>query len=253
MIAADAELTVEDGGIFQIKAVYDGGAGVDEYVYYEFDMTNDSTTTYPYVTFRYKTSESAAGAKIKIVLVYTVGDQTILDQVYSTSWVTTTVDLTAAKTFDKIQIYADDDGTDGTFYVYLDWLILHKSTFTIEDWDSLNWVMRKKMPSLDMPGKDGDNQQNLGIGEMALRMSGSMKQGQTWGTPMGQHLLSAFRDDSFSYFTSDLYNGPVIFSMFDLGQDKNVGQQRGYTLELTPFTKANLKSTLYADKEWYGK
>jgi len=130
MVAADAVPTISNGDWLEIKAVFDEAA-TDEYVYYEKDISNISSDTYTRFLLRWKTSASSLGAKAKVILVFTSGSQTILDGSYSTSWQVTSGDITSGKTIDKIQVYADDDGTDGTFYVYYHFVLLHKDTFTL--------------------------------------------------------------------------------------------------------------------------
>ena len=131
MAGGDATLTVDNGDYFKIEAVFDGGAGVDEYCYYEFDMTNISSDVYTQYLIRWKTSDAANGAMAKVFLDFTAGDQTILTSSYSTDWTVSTGTITAGKTIDQIRLYADDDGTDGTFYVYYDFTLLFKNTFTL--------------------------------------------------------------------------------------------------------------------------
>jgi len=129
MAVGDATPSTLHGDWLKIEAVFDGGA-TDEYCYYEKDITNISSDTYKKFFVRYKTSESANGAQAKVVLVFTSGTQTILDSAYSTLFTVASGDITAGKTIDKIQFWADDDGTDGTFYVYYDFLLLCAGTFT---------------------------------------------------------------------------------------------------------------------------
>jgi len=129
MLAGDATPTILYGDVLQIEAVFDEGA-TDEYCNYEKDITNFSSNTYPYFIVRWKTSESANGAKAKVILGFTSGTQVILDESYSTTWKVASGTITADKTIDKVFFYAEDDGTNGTFYVYYDFILLHKGTFT---------------------------------------------------------------------------------------------------------------------------
>lgn len=125
-----ATLAVENDDIFKITGTMDNAA--DEYVTYEKDITNISTDLYPKLLVRWKTTLAAAGLQAKINAVYTVGN-TSTTLGFSTAWTTTTIDLTAGKTLDKIQLIADDnpDSTaTGTDYIYFDFIMVCKGVFT---------------------------------------------------------------------------------------------------------------------------
>lgn len=159
------------GDVLQIEAIFDDGA-TEEIVYYEKDITNISTNTYSKYLLRYKTSASSAGAHAQVMLDFTAGDQTILDDAYSTTWKIATGDITSGKTVDKIRFYADDDGTNGTFYVYYDFLLLHNGIFTLPNvaYD-LEFRPPPRYASIPIPSRVGDITQNMGSESATVRMS----------------------------------------------------------------------------------
>jgi len=100
-----AALTVVDGDIFKIEVTASVGNKVAYYSYPDEGGAPDIdilSTTYPKALFRYKTSSTSI--KAKIVLVFSSGTQTILDETSSTSWTTGTANITTAKTSKKNKI-----------------------------------------------------------------------------------------------------------------------------------------------------
>jgi len=162
MDAAHTTIEVMSGDYFKIKGVFDEGA-TNEYSYYQYNMTNISSDIYTKFLCRYKTSELANGARAKIALVFTSGSQTVLDYCYSTTWDVVVTDITAGKTIDYIQFWVDDDGTDGTFYTYYDFALLHKGTFTLPNTAyGMNFAPAPRYAYLGIPSKVTDTTQNLG-------------------------------------------------------------------------------------------
>lgn len=130
MANGDATPSIIHDDYLKVEAVFDNGA-TNEYVYYEKDISNLSSDIYTRWLLRCKTSVSANGANIIASLVFTAGDpQTIVTDTYSTEWTVLSGTVTSGKTIDKIRVFANDDGTDGTFSVEFDFVLLHKGTFT---------------------------------------------------------------------------------------------------------------------------
>lgn len=177
MLDGDATLSVENNDYFKIKAIFDDGA-TDEFCNYEYDFSNISSDTYTNFFVRYKTSVGADGAQAKVILVFTDGTQTILDESYSTSWTVASGDITSGKTIDKIQLYAEDEGDDGTFYVYYDFVLLYKNTFTFPNTAyGLDFTPPPRYALLQPPSKVTDTQQNLGSRSATVRIGCDLDQG----------------------------------------------------------------------------
>ena len=257
MLDADAELSVLYHDIFQIKAVFDEGAGVDEYCNYEYDLNpNISSNTYTKFLLRYKTSEGSAGAQAKAVIIFTAGDQTILEPSYNTTWAVVDGDITSGKTIDKVQFWADDDGTDGTFYVYFDFLLLHEGTFTFPQFTNVYPLhLANQYVKLRPYGRVGDIKHYAGMDSPTIRLEGPMDTNIAWGTPDGEYLYRIFHEahtDPWQWFTSDLINCKMVPEVFDIGQQAASGNQRMWMLNLGKYDKSSGSETTWSDLQWLG-
>lgn len=242
-------ITCNDGDVIAIEGTCDAAA--DEYVYYEYDMTNISSDTYPKITIRYKTSASSGGLGAKVVLVFTAGTQTVLDVSYSTSWTETTVAVTAAKTIDKIQIWADD--TDavaaGTFQVYYDFIMVHKGTFTFPVVSEIEELeIENKDADLGIPGRDGDIQQGLGNQSWRIMIAGDMDNWGTWGSgsgatqTFGEYLLdvaSSARTEPFQWYVSDDVSCKMRCRKFRIYKQARTGTARKWVMDLVRYSKSS--------------
>ena len=242
MAGGDATPSTHYWDKLRIAATFDEGA-TDEYVYYEKDVDNYSSNTSPVFLIRYKTSASSAGAHAKVVLDFTAGTQIILDNAYSTTWTTVTGAITPAKTIDKIRFYADDDGTNGTFYVYYDFLLLHKGIFTWPYCDNVNFISPNRINKLGVPGRVGDITQYGGSESASVHVTGTMDTGTGWYDEVdtikpGSYLYKVVHDmrtDPWQWFTSDVCNMKTSVDRFEIGQIKDSGVQRVYDLLLSEY------------------
>jgi hypothetical protein len=171
-----ASMTAEHGDYFEISGTCDNVA--NEYAYYTKDITDISTTIYPKLLVRWKTSEAANGLQARITAWY--NDATFTDTVlgFSTIWKTSTIDLVAGKTLDKIRIYADDNPDTiaaGTFYVYFDFILVCQGIFTFPfvsggvELEGFN-----NLQHLKIPGKVGNATQYLGGDDSTIRVYGDI-------------------------------------------------------------------------------
>ena len=259
MLGADATLTVQHKDIFQIQADFDDGAGTDEYCYYEKDITNISSNTYPKYLIRWKTSAGSAGAQAKVVLVFTAGTQEI-ELGYNTTWAVASGDTTSGKTIDKVRFYADDEldvTPNGTYYVYYDFLLLHRGTFTFPFVDGRVFLKpSKKNVELDIPFRDTGILQQFGMKSPQILLEGTMNTNRNWGTPDGEYLYYILRNpDPWQWFTNDLINCKVVVDNegFSLGYDKNVAAQRVWSLPLKLYSLSSLAESTWDDKQWFGQ
>lgn len=261
MLAADAVLSVLYNDIFQIKAVFNDGPGTDEHCYYEYDLNpNIMSNTFTKFLLRYKTSEGSAGAQAKAELVFTAGTQTILDESYSTTWKVVAGDITPAKTIDKVRFYADDElnvTPNGTYYVWYDFMLLHKGTFTFPFVNgSIFLTGPKESVEIAILCKDAGNIQHLGMESPRILIEGTMDTNVSWGTPDGEYLYYILRDhDVWQWLTSDLINCKVVVDQegLRLGYDKNVAAQRIWTLPLKLYSQSSLGEVTWGEKQWFGK
>lgn len=201
MTAANATLTVTYGDVFKITAVFDDTA-LDEYCFYEYDITNITSTAYPKYLVRWKTSESSAGAKALIELVFTDSTVQNIPLGYSTEWTITNGTITSGKTIDQVRFYADDDGTDGTFYVYYDFLLLYKGAFPMPNTVPVNLNFPPRYANIGIPVRVGDITQNLGSESAFAQVSCDLDIG-TWKR----------YDDSTPPICLDYVHGEVFYDI----------------------------------------
>ena len=172
MDAAHATPSTLHGDVLQIEAIFDDGA-TSELVYYRKDITSISSDIYTKFLLRYKTDKSASGARAQVVLDFDDATiQVLLDATYNTTWTTVLGTITPGKTTDYIRFYAVDDGTDGTFYVYYDFLLFHKDTFTFPNVAyGLDFTPPPRYATIPIPSRVGDITQNLGSESATVRAS----------------------------------------------------------------------------------
>ena len=258
MADADASLTVLYNDVFKITAKFDQGA-TDEYVYYQKDITDISSDIYSKFLIRYKTSESANGAKAKVMLGFSDSSaQTILDGSYSTRWTTASGTVTSGKTISYVRIYADDDGTDGTFYVYYDFILLCEGTFSFPYVHSIDPLqLSNRYADLAIPGRDGDIQQYLGMKSPLIKLSGDMEEG-TWGgskIEFGEFLYRIFHEnyhDPWQWFTSDLINCKVTPRDFYISQKHDSNAHRVWNLVLAMYSASSGAESTWNSLQWLG-
>lgn len=257
MDSADATPSTLHGDILQVKAIFDDGA-TDEYVYYRRDISNISSDEYPAFLVRYKTSEAANGAQAKVELVFTSGSQILLDSTYSTTWATASGSITAGKTIDYILFYADDDGTDGTFYVYYDFLLLHKGTFTFPHIGpgQIRPDFNRKKAFLEIPGRDGDIEHDLGMKSPEIVLSGALLEGEDWGTPDFEKLYYIVRDsDPWQWFTCDrpyIRCKASVQGFTPLNTISDNTATLGWELRLKQYSLSDLGASAWDNKQWFG-
>jgi len=262
MVDADATLSVADNDILQIEAIFDGGAAVDENVYYEKDITDVAVADYPKYLVRWKTSGGSAAAQAKIQLVGDGGGPNIqtISLGYSTTWKESRGDVTVTDTnIDKIRFYADDELNEtpnGTYYVYYEFLLLHVGTFTIPQWDTCELIMENRDADVEIPGRVGDIDQYLGMKSPYIHMDGPMDTNTAWGTPDGEYMykihLRRFTEP-WQWLTCDMGNFKVTSRILKIGQYKDSGYQRMWTWDLKLYSKSSGDATLWgSDLEWLG-
>ena len=201
MAAGDAVETITNNDYLHISATFNNGAGVDEYCYYERDITNVAASTCGRYLLRYRTSAAAAAAKAKAILVFSdASTQTILAAGYSTSWNLASGTITVGKTVDKIQLYADDDGIDGTFWVEYDFILIYTGTFTLPNTAyGMNIDLAPREAVIGIPSKDTDTTQNLGTQSIPIMIGCDLDQ----------------ETDDYSWKrANDTFDGQVFWDIF---------------------------------------
>lgn len=141
-----------------------------------------STTVYPYLRYRYRTTGNAT-AKI-IVTFSDAATQTILAETASTTWATAQVTLTAAKTVDHVTLYVCD-GVGSAIY---DFININKGTYIYPNALTLEETFTVNDASIPVPGRQGEVTQALGtsLSEVRIRSDIQIDAGvnvQQWKRP----------------------------------------------------------------------
>lgn len=264
-------LSVLYGDVFEIKCE-DVNTPETEYVYYEKNIDNISSDTYPKFLLRYKTSVSANGVGARVRLIFTSGEQWILggsEPQFSTTWKVVSGDITSDKTIDKIQLWADDwpNSIDsGTYYVYFEFVLLHKGTFTFPFVHTLKIDPELNDVELGIPGRDGDITQDLGSkltpiyinGEMDVRNEDVTPPQNPWKiTPRGTYgaygeifysILHEASSDPWQWLTSELANFKVRLIKFPLSMERDSKVQRRYELLLKEYRLSDASHETYEER-----
>ena len=242
----------------------------DEYATYTADITDISSSTYTKCLVHWKTSESINGCGARVQLEFDdASTQWILGETtpqFSQQWQLTSETVTTGKTIDKIHLYADDypDGaaSDGTSYVYYDYVLLCKNIFTFPYVTSPDGNARvqldldNEIAELHPPGMMGSHTQEVGLKNPVILLNGTMDSNTSWGTPYGQHLYYIWlhvHEDPWQWFTSDLINCKVLPKHFSIAQDSGVDALRTWNAELMMYNKSGGGKTEWKDNiEWVG-
>ena len=127
-------------------------------VYYLWHSVDISPSVYPKFVYRYKTSNT--NIKAKIEAVFTGGNQDILSESSSTTWVTGSATLDTDKGgLQWIRLYANQ----ATGQVYYDFVLVCKGIFTFPNCGyGLEFTPPARYAMLEIPTRVGDITQNLG-------------------------------------------------------------------------------------------
>lgn len=232
----------------------------DEYIYRLYDLTNFSSTTFNNFAIKWKTYDSSNSLGARAKVRYTVGTEWILGETvpqFDLDWHITTGTLTTGKTVDKLELWADDypDTVDSAVsVVYFDWIMFYTGTFSFPDFKVFPLGLDKKIARLEIPGRDGDVIQDLGMKSPELVLRGNMQSGESWGTPLGEYMYYMLRETGkWQWFTSDMVNCQVVPTYFGPSQDVSSGQQRLWELRLLLHKLSSLGETHWDGKAWFGK
>jgi len=298
--AGDITPTYLHGDILEIRLFSNQGNTLESgfYSYPNKDGANNlafSTTTWPKFLVRYKTSSATAaeGAAAKVVLAfngYVVASsvdvniaaghaQEILTNSFSTTWTTAIGDINPTKTLDHILLFAecDDTAAIGTDYVYYDFVLIHKGTFTFPyvPPGGVHYELPYKTVELDVPGRDGGILQRLGMKSPLVTVEGTMNASDTasdWKAApstsslavrslYGNRLYKITRGmqgdyrESWNWFTSDLVNCKVTpdTNPFRISTDPDEKEQRKYSLHFKQFSLSSLGEADWDELEWAGQ
>ena len=225
MAAGDASIS-SDGDVLHMLGVTDDVAQ-QEWFYHEIDLAAGDNFYSAYCSVRFKTDHASAGLGAYIVLVYDDADTQVIDLGYSQSWKVTTTALDhTAKAIDKIRIYAREDAAanaNGTAYVYYDYILFHTGTLTFPHVNTVNVNIQNKIAQLEVPGRDGDILQHLGMKTAEIVVNVSILEGEAWRSvstnPEFDYLLNGIYEDTWSYFTNSrpLIRCQVMYKGFSFG------------------------------------
>lgn len=253
-----ATLTVDSGTIFNIEVTVSAG---NKSVYYELNLDNTSSATYPEVYILYKTSDASIKAKVSVILTG-AGEEVVLSETSNTDWTLASATLTLHDTIDKIRIYA----TQATGDVYFHWLMIYKGTVTPPNFKRILYDFPVKIAKIPIPGRDTDILQHLGRDNAKFTIEGDMQSGETWGSKtganadssvqtFGEYLYYVLRERKFQWLTTDLGNFKVMPDPtgFSFGQEEASGQQRTYRLKFIEYEAGDTSASTFDDPTWYGE
>lgn len=243
-----ATLTNKEGDFYMIDATSGSGS-----VYWENDIDNRDPGIYKKFLFRYATSSS--NIKAKIELIFTGGSQIVLDESSSIPWAYGCVDVDDDKgDVDKIRIYA----TSGAGEVLYDFLLLTEGFWQIPyvsrdgksggvDLSILRDVVKMKPPGRSVIHQD------LGLGQVQIRLIGDMDTRSEWKTnPVGSPLYQILLDGGWQWFDSDLIKCKVLPVDFKPSLAAGSGKQRLWGLTLEQYSVASSASVYYSGFDFWG-
>lgn len=250
----DTGLTVLYNDIFRLTGT---ASAADKKTYWEYDITNITSASYPYFMVYYETSVGSVGLGAKVELVFTSGTQTILDTDFSTTWKIASGTVTEGKTVDKVRFYAVSDAACSGQSVSYDFLLLHAGIFNFpfvsgrEQLDLVN-TYADLMP----PGRQGFISQYVGMESPLIQLSGEMDTGSGWGTPDGEYLYKIWKlacSDPWQWFDSDLIKCKVTPRRFTLSKDSSVKAQRDWSCELRKYDRSSGAESVWGTLQYYGE
>lgn len=260
-----AALTVEDGDVFKIEGTCNDAG--DEYVHYEKDITDISSTLYNKYLVRWKTSAAANGLKAYISFEYDDASFDDVDLGFSTSWTVSSGTIDTAKTLDKIRFGATDDPNSidaGTFQVYYDFLMVHVGTFTFPFVDGTEDIsLQNNIVYVKIPRRVGNITQYQGADSPIIRLNGKMDTNTSWAasgyTTLGFDLMRILKEmhkDPFQWLTTDLLgtSGGCKVTMPKLKISKVAGSksQRLWELEMRNYSKSGGDASSWPYLSWIG-
>ena len=233
-ISHEVRTFTSDGDVFTMSGTTATNGHIESF-YEQLDITNFSSDTYPKLTVRWNTSATVTspGLQAQVKVIYSDNSTSTHVLGYTSTGAmptVTTVNLTAAKTVSKIELWAIEDvaaNPNGTHYVYYDWFIFHAGTFTFPhvapggvDYDSL-----MKLAQIEIPGREGDINQRLGMKSPTITVTGDVLEGEQWESaatwPNFDYFLVGLKNDTWAYFTCDKprIRCQVMYKRFRMGMD----------------------------------
>lgn len=246
MLATDATLTVVDDDLFRIEAVVDDAG--NEYCYYQYPTAGSplsiDTDTYKKLLVRWKTNVASNGVGARVMVWYDAAWHYAAVGVdypeFNIGWKVSSADLPPNKTIEYVAFVADDypdDCPSDTYYVYFDFILLHKDTFTIPATDAIHLRFRNQFVDLSPLERVGEISQNLGATSPEITLTGTVKSNTGWGSPLLEKLYDIYfnaHQEPWQWFTSDLINCKVTIRDFDASQ-MGASSQRKWELRLKKF------------------
>jgi hypothetical protein len=169
MTDGQTSIAATNDDYFTVKGVCDSAD--DESVYFENDITNLAPTIYTKFLVRWKTSVASNGCGARVQLVFADNSTQDLLQAaaipqFSTTWTVTTGTITTGSNINKVRIWADDypdDCPNGTYYVYVDCILLFKDWFTFPNTEfGTEFTPPPRYAMIPIPSRIVDITQNLG-------------------------------------------------------------------------------------------
>lgn len=214
-VGLGATLTTENDDWLKITGTPD--AVGDEYTYYEKNIPNISSTLYPKLLVRWKTSAIAApGLQAKITVWYDDSSSTETTLGFSAGWKTTTIDLPTGKMIAEISIYADDNPNTlaaGTFYVYFDFILICGGVFVFPNCaGGLIFTPSSRDINLQIVSRIGNVDQYMGADDATVECSCNLDIGN-W-----KRTLDTVNGEVFMDIVHNSYREP--FQWLDTGTEQ---------------------------------
>jgi len=155
-------------------------AGVSPYVQNDDDISA-STTTYPSIMIRYKTSGSSS---LTLTAIFNdAATQAVLTAQTSSTWKTVTVTLTASKILDHLKIAL----ATGNGSVYVDFILVFTGTLSFPQYAALNWIMENRYSNTEIPSRAARRKAWIGAKEIGVTISGDIDSTNStyWKRPLG--------------------------------------------------------------------
>jgi len=233
----------------------------EEYGYLEFALPASlDSDIYTKCLVRHKSGD--AQQKCRVVLVFSAGTQTIVDDDNTTTWKVTSATVTTAKTITGFRVYCLNPNTDATpdaYSAYYDFVKICKNVFTFPHVSiggksgGIYPEFKARLAKINIPGRGGDVIQNLGFHSPIISLRGDVLQGESWGTPVGQYILEIIRNDEWSWFTSDRINCKVMVESFLPAQDVGSGALCLWDLVLSLYSASDLLDDIWGGVDgWLG-
>jgi hypothetical protein len=210
-----------------------------------------NSTTYPFLYYRWKTSDSSV--KANITLEFHGGTtQEIVANGSSTSWTDGVGTITAGKTIDHIRLGCND--AVGT--VYYDFVLICGAVFTFPQYSKVSYSGVSKSPTLQISGRATDITQNLGSGNLKIEITGDIdhelgtwkRTGDTNAGDVFLDLLHNAKTEPFQWFVCDRGEFKVSVDAIDFTESADQKYLYDYIIRLQEYSRGTKNNDTYSER-----